>query len=280
MREGVVMGHHRDRAAPGVIAPLEVPRNLLRDAVFARLLGAILRGDYRRGQRLRLDEIAADLGVSRTPVREALVPLESLQLVLVQRYVGVVIADWDVDHVIERLRLVRRLLADPPVRRAGSGAADSGGAASTGQDPGLLADVRTHVGAGGSAGIGGVVGLGAGALYGVDGRFDAARARESASEAGVACLLAEWAFRRRGCPVSADLVAAMRPLLDQVFSEDVARRHGIDVVVDRRVRLAVLDRACTRAVAGDVDGAVRATIELVDALAALPERFRPSSAAS
>jgi hypothetical protein len=87
-----------------------VPRNLLRDAVFSRLLSSILRGEYRRGQRLRLDAIAADMRVSRTPVREALVPLETLRLVSVQRYVGVVIANWGVENMVERLRILQDML--------------------------------------------------------------------------------------------------------------------------------------------------------------------------
>ena len=93
---------------------LAVRRSLLRDAVFAILLENILLGAYRRGERLRLEDIADDLQVSRTPVREALVPLEALRLVVVQRYVGVVIAHWSVDHMVERLRIARSMLDEPP----------------------------------------------------------------------------------------------------------------------------------------------------------------------
>ncbi|WP_220036766.1 GntR family transcriptional regulator [Curtobacterium sp. MCBD17_021] len=102
----------RDVAHPG--GPIAVPRNLLRDAVFARMLRSILRGDYRRGQRLRLDALADDMQVSRTPVREALVPLEAMRLVVVQRYVGVVIAPWTVGQMVERTRIARAMLIDPP----------------------------------------------------------------------------------------------------------------------------------------------------------------------
>ncbi|PZE56029.1 hypothetical protein DEJ24_14030 [Curtobacterium sp. MCPF17_001] len=101
-------------AGGGVTDPLGVPRNLLRDAVFERMLRHILRGDYRRGQRLRLDALADDMRVSRTPVREALVPLEALRLVIVQRYVGVVIAPWTVGQMVERTRIARSMLVDPP----------------------------------------------------------------------------------------------------------------------------------------------------------------------
>lgn len=102
----------RDLAQPS--DPLAVPRNLLRDAVFARMLRSILRGDYRRGQRLRLDALADDMQVSRTPVREALVPLEAMRLVIVQRYVGVVIAPWTVGQMVERVRIAQAMLLDPP----------------------------------------------------------------------------------------------------------------------------------------------------------------------
>jgi len=98
--------------------PYGIRRSLLRDAVFARLLDNVLRGVYRRGQRIRLETIASDMRVSRTPVREALVSLEALCLVTVQRYVGVVIAHWTVDHMIERVRIARTMITDPSVGAA------------------------------------------------------------------------------------------------------------------------------------------------------------------
>jgi hypothetical protein len=119
-------------------APLGVPRNLLRDAVFRRLLADILRGTYRRGQRLRLEILANDMQVSRTPVREALVPLETLRLVSVQRYVGVVIAPWCVEHMVERIRIARSMLLDPPT---------SGPACTAAFDPGLLRECVSEAGA-------------------------------------------------------------------------------------------------------------------------------------
>ncbi|WIB76802.1 GntR family transcriptional regulator [Curtobacterium sp. MCPF17_002] len=90
-----------------------IRRSLLRDAVFVRLLDNVLRGVYRRGQRIRLDTIADDMRVSRTPVREALAPLEALRLVTVQRYVGVVITNWTVEHMTERIRIARTMLTEP-----------------------------------------------------------------------------------------------------------------------------------------------------------------------
>ena len=57
-------------------------RALLRDDVFARLRDAIVDGTLTPGERLRDQELAAWLGVSRTPVREALLRLGQAGLVL------------------------------------------------------------------------------------------------------------------------------------------------------------------------------------------------------
>ncbi|MCJ1714222.1 GntR family transcriptional regulator [Curtobacterium sp. VKM Ac-2922] len=129
--------------ATAVVGPRErdglgVPRSLLRDAVFLRLLERILRGEYRRGQRLRLDALADDMRVSRTPVREALVPLESLRLVSVQRYVGVVIAHWSIEQMKERIRLGCSLLVEPTT---------SVGATTERFDPAWLRDCLSEAGA-------------------------------------------------------------------------------------------------------------------------------------
>lgn len=114
------MDRSTNRPGRGADDPNGIRRSLLRDAVFARLLDNVLRGVYRRGQRIRLDDIADDMGVSRTPVREALVPLEALRLVTVQRYVGVVITGWTVEHMTERIRIARTMFTDPSVGSDGT----------------------------------------------------------------------------------------------------------------------------------------------------------------
>lgn len=57
------------------------PRQLLRDVVYQQLRAAILEGTLEPGERLNDDELTAWLGVSRTPVREAIARLESEGLV-------------------------------------------------------------------------------------------------------------------------------------------------------------------------------------------------------
>ncbi|MBW9109589.1 GntR family transcriptional regulator [Microbacterium trichothecenolyticum] len=61
--------------------PLEPSRAVLGDEVYARLGEAILDGRLAPGDRLRDQELAEWLGVSRTPVREALQRLERAGLV-------------------------------------------------------------------------------------------------------------------------------------------------------------------------------------------------------
>jgi DNA-binding GntR family transcriptional regulator len=61
-------------AAPG--------RRLLRDDVYGRLRDAIVDGTLEPGEQLRDQELAAWLGVSRTPVREALLRLQQAGLVV------------------------------------------------------------------------------------------------------------------------------------------------------------------------------------------------------
>lgn len=56
-------------------------RVLLRNAVYGRLLAAILDGTLTPGERLRDADLARWLGASRTPVREALARLEHEELV-------------------------------------------------------------------------------------------------------------------------------------------------------------------------------------------------------
>jgi DNA-binding GntR family transcriptional regulator len=59
-----------------------VDRSLLRDDVYRRLRDAIVDGTFAPGEQLRDGELAEWLGVSRTPIREALLRLGTSGLVL------------------------------------------------------------------------------------------------------------------------------------------------------------------------------------------------------
>lgn len=74
------MTPHADLApTPGLVT--EIDRRGLRDQVYERILQLVLGGDIGFGARLSIDTIARQLGVSPTPVREAMVQLERTGLV-------------------------------------------------------------------------------------------------------------------------------------------------------------------------------------------------------
>lgn len=60
------------------------PRRLLREVVFDQMRDAILDGTLHPGERLNDDELVAWLGVSRTPIREAVARLHAAGLVEVE----------------------------------------------------------------------------------------------------------------------------------------------------------------------------------------------------
>jgi len=76
------------------------PRRLLRDVVFDKMLAAIVDGTLEPGERLNDEELVKWLGVSRTPVREAIAQLHTYGLVEIEanRYTRVAARD-DVVHV-------------------------------------------------------------------------------------------------------------------------------------------------------------------------------------
>lgn len=61
-----------------------IPRTLLRNDVYRRLRDALVDGTFAPGEQLRDGDLAAWLGVSRTPVREALLRLAASGLVVTQ----------------------------------------------------------------------------------------------------------------------------------------------------------------------------------------------------
>lgn len=63
---------------------LAIDRRLLREDVYRRLRDSIVNGVFEPGEQLRDVELAAWLGVSRTPVREALLRLAEAGLVVAQ----------------------------------------------------------------------------------------------------------------------------------------------------------------------------------------------------
>src|SRR6478609_8709865 len=111
-------------------------RDLLRDRAYAAIRDAIVDGTLQPGERLRDQELQAWLGLSRTPVREALNRLEQDGLVETapQRFTRVAPLDRraakDAFPVVAALHALAAELAVGPAAVAGSG---SGGGAPRGR---------------------------------------------------------------------------------------------------------------------------------------------------
>lgn len=76
----------------------------LRDIVFRNLRTAILRGDFQPGERLMENQLADKMGVSRTPIREAIRKLELEGLVVMVPRKGAEVAnitEKDIRDVLE-----------------------------------------------------------------------------------------------------------------------------------------------------------------------------------
>lgn len=85
-------------------------------AACAELRRRILEGDYPEGSQLRQDALSNELGISRIPIREALVQLESEGLVKIVPHRGAVVAELSFDEVEEIFAL--RALLEPRLLRA------------------------------------------------------------------------------------------------------------------------------------------------------------------
>lgn len=83
--------------------------------IFEALRRAIIAGHLRVGAPLRQEEIARQFNTSRIPVREALMRLEELGLVRMQRYKGAVVSGLAADEAVEIFDF--RALVEPAVIR-------------------------------------------------------------------------------------------------------------------------------------------------------------------
>lgn len=89
----------------------------VRIRIASELRKAIYAGEYQSGDELSLTEVAAQLGISRTPVREAFQELESEGLITLRMNRGAVVNTIDRKFVRDIFE-VRRLLESEAVARA------------------------------------------------------------------------------------------------------------------------------------------------------------------
>jgi len=86
-----------------------ITRERLSADVHQELLGRIIRGESAPGQRLRDTELAEELGVSRTPVREALLRLEGEGFISSQKHLGFTVKKLEATEINEVYPLVSLL---------------------------------------------------------------------------------------------------------------------------------------------------------------------------
>ncbi len=77
----------------------------LRELVFEQLRSSILNGNLRPGERLMEIDLAEKLGVSRTPIREAIRKLELEGLVIMEVRKGAYVADVSVKEILDILEV-------------------------------------------------------------------------------------------------------------------------------------------------------------------------------
>ena len=78
-----------------------VNRRVLRDHIKEYLIEAILRGDYKAGERIVELRIAQQLGVSQTPVREAIRDLVSMGFLESRPFRGTFVRAFSIDELRE-----------------------------------------------------------------------------------------------------------------------------------------------------------------------------------
>jgi DNA-binding GntR family transcriptional regulator len=85
-------------------------------AVAEHLRHRILDGDFKAGLPLRQDALAGEFGVSRIPIREALMQLEAEGLVKIHPHRGAIVSELSMDEVQELFEL--RSLLEPRLLEA------------------------------------------------------------------------------------------------------------------------------------------------------------------
>ncbi|NJM40051.1 MAG: GntR family transcriptional regulator [Anaerolineae bacterium] len=91
-----------------------------KDVVLDGLRAAILQGDFKPGQRLVIDELARQMGISPIPIREALQQLQGEGFVTIQPHVGATVTPIEaglVDEIFELLESLETISSRAACRR-------------------------------------------------------------------------------------------------------------------------------------------------------------------
>jgi DNA-binding GntR family transcriptional regulator len=86
-----------------------IVRERLSADVHQELINRIIKGDFYPGQRLKDTDLAEELGVSRTPIREALLRLEREGFISSQKHLGFAVKRMEESEIQDVYPLVRLL---------------------------------------------------------------------------------------------------------------------------------------------------------------------------
>lgn len=96
-----------------MVFPSTYPENSVRDSApdwtFAQLVKRIVTGEIPAGARLTEEQLAADLGVSRTPLRAALQRLESARIVTKNRNRSIYVTPLRFEEIVELTAIRERV---------------------------------------------------------------------------------------------------------------------------------------------------------------------------
>lgn len=104
-------GDARTSAPSGQIAPPPIARQSLHDLVVTRLRDMIIEGTLAPGERLNESRICGDLGVSRTPLREAIMTLSGEGLIDLRPGRGPVVRKFTPQDAREMLEVIAEMEA-------------------------------------------------------------------------------------------------------------------------------------------------------------------------
>ncbi len=80
-----------------------------KEVVYDLLREDILRGKYKPGSRLIIDDLASTLGVSQIPIREAMRQLEGDGFITIEPYVGATVTELNAEFIFEVFALLEHL---------------------------------------------------------------------------------------------------------------------------------------------------------------------------
>ena len=106
------------------LAELNVQDQRLAPKAYQKILDLILSGKTQPGEHLNERQLADMLGVSRTPVRDALLMLEAEGLIVRHGRMGVQIKQMRIDEFLDALQV--RALLEPAIARMSAGKVDHG----------------------------------------------------------------------------------------------------------------------------------------------------------